>query len=124
MKEQCSSATTINGGLCVMTHGMTMMQLWSVDNLDTQASDTVAMIIIFHHCSIGGISTDFAHFGFGTGEIEVACSGDEQTLLQCNATTSHDCSHYEDAGVICGTNLFTHLQVLHSWRLAPSRTSP
>jgi len=42
----------------------------------------------------------------GTGAIlldGVQCSGEEQTLLNCTTTGIgvHDCSHFEDAGVIC-----------------------
>ena len=33
---------------------------------------------------------------------DVACSGSEMTLLECSATTSHNCGHSEDAGVTCG----------------------
>ena len=36
MKEQYSSATTDNGEQCVMIFGVAMMQMWSVDNLDTR----------------------------------------------------------------------------------------
>ena len=38
MKERYSSATTINGEQCVMILGIAMMQMWSVDNLDTPVS--------------------------------------------------------------------------------------
>ena len=38
MKEQYSSATTMNGELCVIIYGMMSMQLWSVDNLDISVS--------------------------------------------------------------------------------------
>ena len=33
---------------------------------------------------------------------EVACSGNEQALLQCNANTILNCTHHMDAGVVCG----------------------
>ncbi|XP_030845072.1 deleted in malignant brain tumors 1 protein isoform X2 [Strongylocentrotus purpuratus] len=47
-----------------------------------------------------------ARFGQGTGPIqldEVGCTGDEQTIFDCAhpAFGVHDCSHYEDAGVVC-----------------------
>ena len=32
----------------------------------------------------------------------VQCTGEELTLLQCPAITDHNCTHNEDAGVICG----------------------
>ena len=45
---------------------------------------------------------------FGAGDFaqailldEVACSGTETTLSQCSSDFTHDCSHKEDAGVIC-----------------------
>ena len=34
MKEQYSSATTMNGELCVIMDGVAKMQMWSADNLD------------------------------------------------------------------------------------------
>lgn len=45
-----------------------------------------------------------AYFGQGTGSIvmdEVECDGDEDTIFNCTHDTSHDCSHFEDAGVMC-----------------------
>ena len=54
-----------------------------------------------------------AHFGQGTGRIwldEVGCTGSEDSLFDCNHGTwgdhncyhCNDCSHSEDAGVVCG----------------------
>ena len=47
-----------------------------------------------------------ARFGVGGGPIlldDVRCVGNESSLLDCPARAiySHDCSHYEDAGVRC-----------------------
>ncbi|XP_067332603.1 deleted in malignant brain tumors 1 protein-like [Channa argus] len=47
-----------------------------------------------------------AHFGEGTGQIwldEVACSGSERSLTECQHSGfgTHNCGHGEDAGVIC-----------------------
>ncbi|KAA0720725.1 Deleted in malignant brain tumors 1 protein Hensin [Triplophysa tibetana] len=48
----------------------------------------------------------FAYFGQGSGQIwmdNINCNGTESTLKNCqsNGWGVHDCSHYEDAGVIC-----------------------
>lgn len=48
----------------------------------------------------------FAPFGQSSGPIwldQLACTGTEGSLCECPANTigSHDCSHFEDAGVVC-----------------------
>ena len=47
-----------------------------------------------------------SQFGLGTGPIlldEVQCTGHETRLVDCvhNGISTHDCSHSQDAGVIC-----------------------
>ena len=45
-----------------------------------------------------------AYFGQGSGPIQlddVNCIGTENSLLNCTHLTTHNCGHYEDAGVAC-----------------------
>ena len=52
----------------------------------------------------GGTARSFAYFGQGTGSIlmdNVHCSGTEQFLTNCTHSSTHNCGHYEDAGVTC-----------------------
>ena len=45
-----------------------------------------------------------APFGQGTGPIHVddlMCSGNESTLFGCPYNPTHNCNHFEDAGVRC-----------------------
>ncbi|NXA68058.1 CD6 protein, partial [Mohoua ochrocephala] len=50
------------------------------------------------------VATGEAAFGRGHGPIlrdEVGCEGHERHLWECPAAPEHDCSHKEDAGVVC-----------------------
>jgi len=63
-----------------------------------------------HHCVhcplTGAIALSRGFFGRGIAEIhldQVRCSGTELTLQECahRGVGVHDCTHLEDAGVIC-----------------------
>ena len=55
----------------------------------------------------GSSAVGRAYFGQGEGPVflnAVECLGTETSLLQCpfgSFVTEHDCTHIEDAGVIC-----------------------
>lgn len=56
---------------------------------------------------VGAEALSRAAFGEGTGQIwldNVLCTGSESRLIDCTANPlgSHNCRHYEDAGVRCG----------------------
>ena len=54
--------------------------------------------------TIGAIARTQAFFGAGTGNIfldDVRCTGTETALSDCQASTTHNCVHSEDAGVTC-----------------------
>ena len=54
----------------------------------------------------GAIARGNAYFGQGNGSIlldNVHCIGNEVSIFSCshNSIGSHDCSHSDDAGVVC-----------------------
>ena len=54
--------------------------------------------------AIGAIARTRAFFGAGTGNIfldDVQCTGTEAALSDCQASSTHNCVHSEDAGVTC-----------------------
>ena len=54
--------------------------------------------------SIGAQALSFAHFGAGSGPInmdDVQCIGNETALINCSYNPTHNCIHFEDASVRC-----------------------
>ncbi|KAL2101477.1 hypothetical protein ACEWY4_003238 [Coilia grayii] len=68
--------------------------------------------VVCRQLGCGDASSAFkeAHFGSGSGKIwmdDVGCSGAEESLTECphRGFETHDCSHGEDAGVVCSVSL-------------------
>ena len=54
---------------------------------------------------LGAQARTLSFYGVGSGPIlldDVQCTGDEQSLVNCTYNPSHNCAHFEDAGVVCG----------------------
>ncbi len=62
---------------------------------------------------LGAQALQSAHFGRGTADIfldDVRCAGSEARLVDCpHDPGPGDCSHYEDASVICTGAIILHI---------------
>ncbi|XP_041472113.1 deleted in malignant brain tumors 1 protein-like isoform X3 [Lytechinus variegatus] len=75
------------------------------DGWDLAAARVVCRMLGFPGASSAPI---YAHFGQGSGDIfldDIVCAGDETTIWACSHSSVgvHNCSHREDAGVVCTT---------------------
>ena len=72
---------------------------------DDTFNDVAATVVCFQlGYSAGGLMLNSSQYRPGSGPIlldNVQCTGQETSLSQCSATTTHDCSHSEDVGVLC-----------------------
>lgn len=72
-------------------------------------SDANAKVVCRQLGLTGGVSTRAGAFGVAPDSVPIAldtimCAGNETSLLNCPAVLgAGDCTHVEDAGVICGT---------------------
>ena len=68
------------------------------------------------HSSLGAVAL-FTGFTNGAGRIwldNVQCRGTERRLIDCNANAlgSHNCQHFEDAGVRCQAGMYAKSSLL------------
>ncbi|XP_009081600.1 PREDICTED: T-cell differentiation antigen CD6 [Acanthisitta chloris] len=83
------------------------------DGWDIPDADVVCRQL---QCGYAISANGSATFGRGQGPIlldEVGCKGHEEHLWECAAASEHDCSHKEDAGVVCSEH--------QEWRLSGGR---
>ncbi|GAB1610321.1 hypothetical protein Ahia01_001318200, partial [Argonauta hians] len=76
------------------------------DDWDVRESNIVCRMLGY----TGGRPVPSARYGAGRGQIwmdNVNCKGSEVSLYNCstNGWGQHDCGHYEDAGVVCSSDL-------------------
>ena len=103
-----------SGGECVVTTGTALMLRWSASSLDMQpievSTDTVfgvsqTFLMKCTSCT-GGVAYSYRQYGPSAGPIylvDVACTSSDSQLLECYSRPilTHNCLHFEDAGVGC-----------------------
>ena len=65
-----------------------------------------SMLLLTRSTKFSPAAYRIQYYGGGRGPIvldDVDCNGTESKLADCLASQVHNCNHYEDAGVICGT---------------------
>ena len=84
------------------------MLVWSADNWDFLGKVWHIYKYIINIIFVGSIAYSFAYFGQGSGPIvmdNLDCTGNEAAITDCPYSPISDCSHFEDAGVVCAAGL-------------------
>ena len=85
------------------------MLVWFVDNWDFLGKVWHKYKYIIIIILVGSIAYSSAYFGQGSGPIvmdNLACTGNENAITDCLYDPDvSDCSHFEDAGVVCAAGL-------------------
>ena len=104
MRDELNCAGMGSGVLSVTTIGTALMLELSVSSLAWDQVSQLAVSSQLLIITLVGSARRYAFFGRGSGLIfmdNVRCNGTEQFLTNCTHNTSHNCYHYEDAGVTC-----------------------
>ena len=94
------------------------MLVWSVDNWDFLGKVCHIYKYIIKIIFVGSIAYSSAYFGQGSGPIvmdNLDCTGNEEAITDCSYDPDvSDCSHFEDAGVVCdaGPSILIILYIL------------
>ena len=105
---ECSSIRLVNGGANYGRVEVYHNRQWGTvcdDSWGMNDANVVCCELGFPSASSAPYS---AQYGQGSGPIwmdEVNCHGGEASIMNCahGGWGSHDCSHFEDASVICNT---------------------
>ena len=79
-------------------------QWGTVCDNDWNSLDAKAVCNQLGYPSSVAVALSNSYFGSGYGPIwfsQVKCSGSETNLFNCNKNYTHNCTHFEDAGVQC-----------------------
>ena len=110
MKDDLRLTSMVPGEPSVMTTLTISMPPLFVENWDCQTvrRNLDLKALTKNSFFIVGVAKGSAYFGQGTGSIlmdDLMCTGFEQHLISCTYSSTHNCGHSEDVGVICSRKL-------------------